>query len=325
MEPTLLKWLLNSDPWVEYHTRIHLLLQPYEDREVQAARENMIAHPLVKSLVNELQQWPGIVLNSHKSAGQYFHKLSFLADIGLNIHDPGIRPVTEKVMEHASAEGPFQLPMNISPHHGGQGVDTFAWALCDAPILVYSLAKMGLDQDPRVLKAKNYLQSLGRENGFPCVVSKELGDFRGPGKKSDPCPYATLVMLKLLSLDPEDRKSGIAVSAVESILNLWKNSLTLKPYIFYMGTDFRKIKAPFIWYDILHVSFVLSCFEPALTDPRFQDMVAVLLGKKTTGGTYIPESVWQVWKDWEFGQKKTPSAWITCLAAIVESRAKQIS
>lgn len=29
------------------------------------------------------------------------------------------------------------------------------------------------------------------------------------------------------------------------------------------------------------------------------------------GRMTIAESVWMAWKDWEFGQKKTPSRWLT--------------
>lgn len=318
-----ISWLLCADPWVEYNTRLNLLGEPPDKPEVVRSRERMVSHPLVKKLIDELSGWPGTVLNSHKSAGQHFHKLSFLADIGLTVNDPGVGKIAGRIFEHVSAEGPFQLPMNISESHGGDGSEKFAWALCDAPITVYSLAKMGMNQDQRVIKAKNYLVQLGRENGYPCTVSKELGDWRGPGRKSDPCPYATLVMLKLLSLDEKDRNSEFAAKSVETLLNLWENSLILKPYIFYMGTDFRKLKAPFVWYDILHVAHVLSQFETASGDPRFFNMIEVIRSKEDTDGRYTPVSVWQAWKEWEFGQKKSPSPWLTYLATVIQTRAKQ--
>jgi hypothetical protein len=117
--------------------------------------------------------------------------LSFLADIGVKNNDPGVDNIIEEIFKHTSEQGPFQLPMNIPTHFGGSGKDEWAWALCDAPITVYCLAKMGLANDERVIKAKDYLTKLGRVNGYPCVGSPELGKFRGPGKKEDPCPYAT--------------------------------------------------------------------------------------------------------------------------------------
>jgi hypothetical protein len=309
----IISWLLASDPWVEYRTRLDLLNESISSPDVQLARNRMIDHPLVKNVIEELTNWPGIVLNSHKSASQYFHKLSFLADIGVKHDDPKIGLIVDKIFEHTSTDGPFQLPMNIPTHFGGTGLDQWAWVLCDAPITVYSLAKMGLANDERVIKAKNYLVNLGRNNGYPCFASPELGKFRGPGKKEDPCPYATLIMLKLLSLYEEDKNSDFAKNSVETLLNLWENSRTLRPYIFYMGTDFRKLKAPFIWYDILHVADTLSNFPQFRRDKRFIEMVDIVSQKVDEYGLFTPESVWQAWKGWDFAQKKKPSAWLSFL------------
>jgi hypothetical protein len=57
--------------------------------------------------------------------------------------------------------------------------------LCDAPVIIYALAKFGLKENQQVQKAVRYLAGLVRENGWPCAVSKELGKFRGPGRKGD--------------------------------------------------------------------------------------------------------------------------------------------
>ena len=43
-------------------------------------------------------------------------------------------------------------------------------------------------------------------------------------------------------------------------------------------------------------------------------MLALLRAKADAQGRFTPESVWQAWKDWEFGQKKIPSRWLTLLA-----------
>ena len=42
-----------------------------------------------------------------------------------------------------------------------------------------------------------------------------------------------------------------------------------KEYLFGMGTDFRKLKAPLVWLDILHVLDVLSRFKVVHNDPLF--------------------------------------------------------
>jgi hypothetical protein len=309
-----IKWLLEGEPWVEYRTRIDLLGQSENETEVALARKEMINHPKVQSLLEELKDWPGTVISSHKSAGQPFHKLSFIADLGLRKGDPYINEIVEKVNEHKSSEGPFQLPTNIPKHFGGSGSDEWAWSLCDAPIVVYSLTKLGFGKDEQVQKAAKHLAGIVRDNGWPCAVSQELGQFRGPGRKDDPCPYATLVMLKMLLQFEEWKESKEAHIGAESLLDLWSKSRELHPYMFFMGTDFRKLKAPFIWYDILHVLDTLSQFSWLKNDPRLQGMGQMVSSKANDEGKYTPESEWKAWKGWDFGQKKEPSKWLTFLA-----------
>jgi hypothetical protein len=106
-------------------------------------------------------------------------------------------------------------------------------------------------------------------------------------------------------------------------LDLWENSQQKHPYQFYMGTDFRKVKAPLVWYDILHVAEVLSRFDKARNDPRFRDIISVLAAKAGPHDRLAPESIWQDYRDWEFGQKKVPSRWATLLYLKICARAGQ--
>ncbi|MCW4031709.1 MAG: hypothetical protein NWE80_05025, partial [Candidatus Bathyarchaeota archaeon] len=284
----IIDWLLKGESFVEYRTRIDLLEQSENESKVRQSRKRMIEDPKILLLLRELKNWPGTVLSSHKSASQPFHKLSFIADMGLRKDDPQIKDIIKKIFEHTSEEGPFQLPTNIPKHFGGSGTNEWAWALCDAPTILYSLAKFGLENDAQVQKAVKYLVNLFHENGWRCVVSKELGKFRGPGRKDDPCPYATLVMLKMLAQFDEWRHSSEAHVGTECLLDLWKRSLELHPYMFYMGTDFRKIKAPLIWYDILHVLDVLSKFDWLRNDSRLIEMSSIVKSKADKEGKYTP-------------------------------------
>ncbi len=318
-------WLLEGEPWVEYRARLDLLGQSETDPQVIQAHQSMLAHPMVQNLVAELSGWPGTVISSHKSAGQPFHKLTFLADLGLKANDPGMDAIIRRILDHQSEEGPFQLTTNIPVHFGGTGADFSAWALCDAPLIVYALAKFGLHDDPRVKDATNHLAGLIRKNGWPCAVSKELGKFRGPGRKEDPCPFANLAMLKALSAMDEWRDSPECHSGAETLLTLWSESLTQHPYIFYMGTDFRKLKVPFVWYDLMHVLDVLSRFEWLREDPRLLDMLGVMKSKSDEQGRFSLESIWTAWKEWEFGQKKVPSRWLTLLSWRILGRVESVS
>lgn len=308
---TVTEWLLESDPWTQYRTRIDLLGQCGDEGDVMRAKKNMLAHPLIKGMIDELQEWPGAAFSSHKSAGLMMHKLSFLAETGLTGDIPGIETIIRKIHEHTDGGVP-QVKGNIPKHYGGTGEDVFGWALCDAPNVLYSL--LCFDKNDSVARSGiDKLKALARDNGWPCAVSPELGTFRGPGRKEDPCPYATLIMLKALSA-AGDADCAEARAGALSLLRLWENSREQHPYIFYMGDDFRKLKAPLIWYDILHVADVLSRFECTRGDKRLLEMSELIESKAGSDGRYTPESVWQAWKAFDFGQKKQPSAWLTFLA-----------
>jgi hypothetical protein len=109
-------------------------------------------------------------------------------------------------------------------------------------------------------------------------------------------------------------------AGAEVILSLLEDSWVRHPYQFYMGTDFRKLKAPFVCYDILHVLDVLSQLPWLRDDARLRDMAGTLQAKVDDEGRFTPGSVWTAWNAWEFGQKKEPSAWVTLLAWRVMGR-----
>ena len=317
-------WLLQGDPWIEYRTRCDLLGQSENDPQVKSTRKLMLASPQLQSLLTELSAWPGAAVSNHKNANQLFHKLTFIADLGLVANDPGVDIIVTRILEHQSTEGPFQLPMNIPTHFGGTGQEQWAWALCDAPLVVYALVKFGLEKEPMVQASIKHLAGLVSDNGWPCVVSKELGKFRGPGRKDDPCPFANLAMLKTLSEIEDFRDSPACHIGADTLLALWSESNTRHPYMFYMGTDFRKLKVPFIWYDLMHVPDVLSNFPWLKKDPRLLNMLELLKAKADPQGRFTLESIWTAWKDWEFGQKKVPSCWLTLMAWRIIKRIKTV-
>ncbi|HNT29476.1 MAG TPA: hypothetical protein PKL83_00810 [bacterium] len=286
-------------------------------KDTAESKKRLLADERIQALVQELQDWPGPQLSSHKSASQFFHKLVFLADIGLRHDDRGMKHIISTILKSADDQGIPCIGMNIGTAYGGTGKDTKAWALCDAPNVLYALKRFGVS-DTRLNKATTHLAGLHQDNGFGCRVSPALGTWHGPGRKADPCPYATLIMLKLLLLDKKKYQEEIKLSTA-CLLDLWENSKTRHPYIFYMGTDFRKLKLPFIWYDILHVVDVLSQIPACVQDRRLLDMYAVIKTKETAQG-YTPESVYLPWRAWDFGQKKQPSDWMTFIISRIKQR-----
>jgi hypothetical protein len=320
MNEELINWLLDGEPWIEYRTRLDLLDQSENEPQVVDAYHATLAHPSIQNLITELSDWPGPILKSHKKSGHHLHKLGFLADIGLKADNPGIAKIIQQIKQYKSPEGQFQVLVNIKPGYGGTGEDQYAWMLCDAPLVTYALVKFEERKTSDFHNAINYLVELVRDNGWPCFVSPELGKFRGPGRKSDPCPYATLVILQLLAQFPEKHDDPAVKIGVETMLSLWEQRKERRPYLFAMGTDFSKLKAPLIWYDILHVTDVLTQIPWTLEDQKLQEMIDVVKQKADDIGRFMGESIWMDWKTWEFGQKKEPSRWITLAAQKVLKR-----
>ena len=307
-------WLLSSVPWVRYRTRMDLLDQNHNHPDVIRDREEMINHPMIITLIQQLKNWPGNILKRHNDASHPIHILSFLAEIGINKNDPFITNSCKKIFDHQSDEGPFEILLNIPTHFGGSGKDEYMWMLCDAPLITYSLIKFSYFQSGEIKKSLAHLISLNDENGWHCRASEQLGQkFRGPGRKEDPCPYANLLMLKLISETEDLKECKEADKGLGSFDNLWKTRMERKPYLFGMGTDFKKLKAPFVWYDILHTMDVLSKYPHSIELPSTKEMLNILINKKDNLGRYIPESIYLSWKEWDFGQKKEPSPWITFL------------
>ena len=311
-----------SPPWLRYAAFSRGLVGLGDRESPEDLRRASVASPRLQGLLGELRAWPGRPLASHRSAEQLFHKLALAADLGLRRGDQGADEVSAQVMGSVSAEGPFGLPMRIEADHGGSGAEVLAWALCDAPVILRAFLVMGWGGDPRIERAIDYLASLTLERGYPCAVSASLGAWRGPGRRGDPCPYATLVMLELL-LEAGGR-TALVLSASECLLRLWERSHEEHPYIFWMGNDFRKLKAPLIWYDLLHVLEALSKVKTLRGDPRFESMLDVLEAKRGGDGGFTPESVYRCWNAEDFGQKKRPSGYVTALAQGILARSGRL-
>ena len=320
----IINWLLESDePWTRYRTLLVLLDRREGDAEVQAARAAMLAHPQVQEMIAGAAGWGERPLKRHNDATHPLYKLSTLADFGVRAADPGVGDAIAAVLAHQSAEGAFQTLVNVPKSFGGTGEDEWAWMACDAPTLAYVLLAMGQGDDPRVQRAVDHLVGLVDENGYRCVVAPDLGKFRGPGRKADPCPIANLVVLKALAQVPELLDSPATRAAAEMLLWHWEHQRERKIYMFGIGTTFRKLKYPFVWYDILHAVDVLSRFPFVRADARFREMVETITAQAGADGRYTAGSMYRAWKGWSFADKKRPSPWLTFLALQVQRRVEQ--
>ncbi|MBN2387581.1 MAG: hypothetical protein JXB85_11220 [Anaerolineales bacterium] len=310
----VIAWLRDSpEPWTRYRTLVDLLGRPESDLERLAARREMITHPRVGGLVATAGEWEQRLLKRHNDAGHPLYALSTLADFGLKSDDPGMAAVIEKVMAHQAPDGPFQTLSNYPAAFGGSGRDEWLWIACDAPTLLYAMLAFGLGNDRRVRQAAAHLPGQVSENGYRCAAAAELGRFRGPGRKDDPCPIANVYALKALARLPGQAAARAAEQAAEMLLTHWEQRREKKYYLFGAGTDFQRLKYPFVWYDLLHVVDVLSRCAFVHADARFKEMLSAVTAQADADGRYTAGSMYMAWKGWSFADKKVPSPWLTCL------------
>jgi hypothetical protein len=285
--------------------------------------------------------------------------------MGVRKDDPGMPEVVETAMAHVSSEGALLSLLNINPAFGGTGQDTWTWMLCDAPVLLYALllfheaggisplsrssaipeaawtgdmlaGAISATMPPTLVNAANYMSNLAFENGWHCTGGPEVGKFRGPGKRTDPCPIANVLALKALARVPAVYPAAAIRSGAEMLLAHWDSSQverglrsepvsetglsSAKPYLFGCGSDYRKLKYPLIWYDILHVLEALSPYAFVHRDPRFQQMLAAVTSRANADGRYTAGAMYMPWKGWSFADKVQPSPWLTFLVLRVQHR-----
>ncbi|MDF1538744.1 MAG: hypothetical protein P1Q69_07565, partial [Candidatus Thorarchaeota archaeon] len=131
------------------------------------------------------------------------------------------------------------------------------------------------------------------------------------GKKDDLCPQVTLEALRLFSLLPESERPMEVIAAGKTLLGCWDRRKTERPYIFGQGTQFKKLRPPFFWYNIGEVLDTTSRYPELVRDESFQEMLSLVVEKADQKGRFTPESIYRDFKNWSFGQKYEWSPWTT--------------
>lgn len=313
---TTKEWLLSSAvPRIRYMAQ--RLLAP-ENLQSELLYED----ELIGSLISSLDCWKDEVLMQHNKPDLCMHRLCLLADCGITKDFKPIQPLIETILESFADNTMPTINILLPKVFKGSGEVEKAWVLCDYPQILYSLLKMDVD-NKKTSQSLAFLENQVRENGFPCASS--LPNFRGPGARGDFCPIASLYALKALNQTEKTRCSEAAGRALESILGHWENRGRQKHYLFGIGTDFKKLKYPMIWYNLLHVLNVISDSEYPPADSRVREMGEVLLEKADENLCFTPESMYRCYKDQDFANKKQPSQTVTIAALEILLKLKLIS
>lgn len=291
--------LASPSPWVRLQTRVELLGEP-APRE----RRELVSHPVVKRLTRDAAQWPAGTKGDHRSGKDLLNKLSLLADFGLRSGDPEIGTFVERVLARTGSDGRLLgyvlFPKRSNPE----------WMFdVDGQDTLLALVSLGFAEDDRVRRALAALLALESAGGG--WVWPEARSPLPCRRFAGGCPYPTLKVLRILARTPRGAESDAARRGVELVLSLWERRNEERRYGFGMGSDFAKLRYPFIWFDVLHVVEALSPYGWAWSDARFRELLDLVVAKADADGRFTPESVSLEWKDLCFGQKREPSPFLT--------------
>ena len=300
------EWLLDGEPFVRYRTLTDLLGERKNSGQVLSAQRSIARYEPIKRILDRQNPdgyWggPNDMYTWWPKKDTTFWLLGVLSDFGLTPHNRKLAVACNYVFS-------TQLP--------GGG---FGWAPpptpsdCFTGILAESLAKLGYMRDRRLQRAYAWLLERQRlDGGFWC---KNTGLPGGPREKEPSCAFATLCVIAALAQCPELKNGHATKRGLAFLLKCWDNRGKIKyaGHDSQIGKGWEKLKYPYTDYRILKYLDVLSRFESLRDDPRMRAMIEALIAKTDEHGRYHSESIHKVWSDFDFGQKKKPSRWITLL------------
>jgi len=306
-------WLLTREPFVQYRTLVDLFDRPEVDKEVVATRRVVSKHRLIRQILDKQNRdgyWgtPRDIYTWWPKKDTTFWMIGVLADLGFTREDRRIARACEYVFSTQLPSGGFGCAPPPRPYP------------CFTGILTESLAKLGCGPDSRLNEAYEWLTSRQRlDGGFWCKTTGLPG---GPREEEPSCAFATLCVLGALAQNPELRNSTVARKSAAFLFECWDNRGKIKyaGHDSQIGKGWEKLKYPFTDYRILKYLDVLSQLEFARNDHRMMPIMSVLMAKQDEEGRSYPESIHRVWSDFDFGQKKAPSRWVTLLVYRIAKR-----
>jgi hypothetical protein len=312
-------WLLASDePQARWVTLARLTDAPDPDRLAEAHAE-VLAHPATVALLDMLPEWETPAeASGHNKPELATNLLDLLAEIGVTADDDERIPrLLEQMLSHTDDDGRF---LAFASQRSGPPV--WGTVFCDTHAVADIAGRFGLAGDPRVQRARSAAAAdLAETDMGPAWFCREdpATGFRGPGRKSEPCPQATLEALRAFSWLPESDRPEWITTAAHTLLGIWRQRGERKPYMMGHGRQFKTVKWPPTWYGAFEVIDVLGripeTWRASEEDRRsVTEIAACLLAYNVAAdGRVTPQSVFRGWEVLSLGQKKSPSPLATAM------------
>ncbi|MCP4133040.1 MAG: hypothetical protein GY754_18890 [bacterium] len=304
MNKEIIDWLLEGPQWMQYAVKKQLLNK--RAAASKAAQDSSIIE-ILKILKDRDAGFPAFNKDHVPYTGNLFWFLFFLADIGFTTKDLNLEKEIDTILALQSPDGRYILSKEMKPDY-----------FCISSILLTAVIKMNGGIDARLENHIAGIRGFQRlDGGWHCAKNRAVG---AKLEQTDSCPMDNLNILMLLAQLDKNRTDPALNGAIDLLLTHWdKRDEKWRPYGFGVGTQFRKLHYPAAKYGILRVLDVLSLFPYAVKNKSFQSMTDVVR-EKSLDGKYTAESVTKHFSNFDFGQKKEPSRWITFLIQRIEKR-----
>jgi hypothetical protein len=212
-----------------------------------------------------------------------------LGDIGVKINDfETVRNAIDFLFNYYDGKGSFKYAPKS------------AKLPCITARILAALGKLGYQNDYRVEECYRYfLETQQNDGGWRCAMTK-----RGLTPETDASnPGTTLYALDAFQFRKNPELDQIQLNnAISFLLKHWETRLPLGPCRFGIGSQFLAIEYPFLRYNLFYYVYVLSKYEKAREDSRYQEAL-VALRKKAIENKIFPETPHKSWSKYSFAQK----------------------
>ena len=302
-------WLLKGPEWLRFSVRKQLL---NEKADSGKAIEEKEIRRLVHLIKGKEKGFDALIKGNVSYVQQLYWHLFFLSDIGFVAEDFNFNNDFRKILDLEDEHHKFLISKEMKP-------DFF----CISSILLTAMARMSEKVKDRLQAHLATIMNAQRlDGGWHCAKSRAVGKKL---EKTESCLMDNLNILMLLAEYDEYINEPKLEGAIDLLLEHWRRrDEKWRPYGFGIGSDFKKLRYPAFKYGILRVLDVLSIYPYAIKQAEFNNMLEFVL-QKANNGQYRPESISKMFKEFDFGQRKEPSRWLTLLIYRIEKRVKQYS
>ncbi len=287
---------------------------------LEAAHAEVLAHPATVRLLELLPaSWEEpATASGHNKPELATNVLDLLAEFGVReADDPRIATLLDGMLARTDADGRF---MAFATQRSGPPV--WGCVPCDTHAIADVLGRFGRAGDPGVQRAlaaaESDLMQTDLGLAWGCRADPATG-FRGPGRKSEPCPQATQEALRAYSWLPATQRPEWLAEVAHTALEVWRQRGSRKPYMMGHGRQFKTVKWPPAWYGAYEVVDTLGRLPElwrGVPEDRISmaEITACLLAYNVSAdGTVTPQSTFKGWEWLSLGQKKQPSPIATAM------------